>query len=132
MVYCLVLFLREKIKQKLKNPSCDSIIIIRLFFFRNRTLSFFPHFLQQYQAYFCDFNPTDIRIMCMDQCHRFRELGKTVFFVTNNSTKHRREYLNKFQTLGFGATMVSQNKNVLYARLLFDSHETTPIWTKEL
>jgi hypothetical protein len=37
---------------------------------------------------------------------RFRELGKKIFYVTNNSTKHRKEYMKKFQSLGFGATMV--------------------------
>ena len=39
---------------------------------------------------------------------RFRELGKRVFFVTNNSTKHRREYKLKVDTLGFGGDLVSE------------------------
>ncbi|XP_023330010.1 glycerol-3-phosphate phosphatase isoform X2 [Eurytemora carolleeae] len=37
--------------------------------------------------------------------NRFRELGKRVFFVTNNSTKHRREYKQKVDTLGFGGDL---------------------------
>ena len=30
-----------------------------------------------------------------DLIQRFRQLGKRVFYVTNNSTKHRREYKKK-------------------------------------
>ena len=30
--------------------------------------------------------------MKFSKMFRFRELGKRVFYVTNNSTKHRREY----------------------------------------
>ena len=37
---------------------------------------------------------------------RFRELGKRVFYVTNNSTKHRREYKTKLDKLGFGGSLV--------------------------
>jgi len=37
--------------------------------------------------------------------NRFRELGKRVFYVTNNSTKHRREYKAKVEKLGFGGSM---------------------------
>merc|ERR550519_2548918 len=36
---------------------------------------------------------------------RFRALGKKVFYVTNNSTKHRKEYKVKFDKLGFGGEM---------------------------
>lgn len=36
---------------------------------------------------------------------RLRELGKRVFYVTNNSTKHRREYKTKVDTLGFGGDL---------------------------
>lgn len=36
---------------------------------------------------------------------RFRELGKRVFYVTNNSTKHRREYKAKVDKLGFGGDL---------------------------
>ena len=39
-------------------------------------------------------------------CDRFRELGKRVFYVTNNSTKHRKEYKTKLDKLGFGGDMV--------------------------
>jgi len=38
-------------------------------------------------------------------CDRFRELGKRVFYVTNNSTKHRKEYKTKLDKLGFGGDM---------------------------
>jgi len=40
-----------------------------------------------------------------EMINRFRDLGKRVFFVTNNSTKHRREYKAKLDKLGFGGTM---------------------------
>jgi len=37
--------------------------------------------------------------------NRFRALGKRVFYVTNNSTKHRREYKDKVDKLGFGGDL---------------------------
>ena len=37
-----------------------------------------------------------------------RAVGKKVFFMTNNSTKTREEFMKRFNTLGFEATMVSQ------------------------
>jgi len=40
-----------------------------------------------------------------DVIQRFRALGKKVFYVTNNSTKHRKEYKIKFDKLGFGGEM---------------------------
>lgn len=40
-----------------------------------------------------------------EMINRFRDLGKRVFYVTNNSTKHRREYKTKLDKLGFGGTM---------------------------
>jgi len=40
-----------------------------------------------------------------DMVRRFRELGKRVFYVTNNSTKHRREYKTKVDKLGFGGDL---------------------------
>uniref|UniRef100_T1JCT4 4-nitrophenylphosphatase n=1 Tax=Strigamia maritima TaxID=126957 RepID=T1JCT4_STRMM len=36
---------------------------------------------------------------------KFRDLGKKVFFITNNSTKTRDEFLNKFHALQFEATI---------------------------
>ena len=39
--------------------------------------------------------------------HKFREMGKKVIYVTNNSTKSRKDYLKKFEDLGFGGTYVS-------------------------
>merc|ERR1719509_736890 len=36
---------------------------------------------------------------------RMRQLGKRVFYVTNNSTKHRREYKTKVDKLGFGGNL---------------------------
>lgn len=36
---------------------------------------------------------------------RLRQLGKRVFYVTNNSTKHRREYKTKVDKLGFGGEL---------------------------
>ena len=40
-----------------------------------------------------------------EMINRFRDLGKRVFYVTNNSTKHRREYESKLDKLGFGGSM---------------------------
>ena len=40
-----------------------------------------------------------------EMINRFRDLGKRVFYVTNNSTKHRREYKTKLEKLGFGGSM---------------------------
>jgi len=40
-----------------------------------------------------------------DMVRRFRQLGKRVFYVTNNSTKHRREYKVKVDKLGFGGEL---------------------------
>jgi hypothetical protein len=39
---------------------------------------------------------------------RLRQLGKRVFYVTNNSTKSRKEYKIKVDTLGFGGDLVSR------------------------
>ena len=41
---------------------------------------------------------------------RLRQLGKRVFYVTNNSTKHRREYKTKVDKLGFGGDLVRSSK----------------------
>ncbi|XP_046674607.1 4-nitrophenylphosphatase-like [Homalodisca vitripennis] len=35
--------------------------------------------------------------------NEFKRMGKKVFFVTNNSTKTRSEFLDKFRSLGFNA-----------------------------
>jgi len=40
-----------------------------------------------------------------DVVQRLRQLGKRVFYVTNNSTKHRREYKTKVEQLGFGGDL---------------------------
>jgi len=40
-----------------------------------------------------------------DVIQRLRQLGKRVFYVTNNSTKHRREYKTKVDKLGFGGDL---------------------------
>ena len=40
-----------------------------------------------------------------DMIRRFRDLGKRVFYVTNNSTKTRREYKAKVDKLGFGGDL---------------------------
>ena len=36
----------------------------------------------------------------------FRDLGKKVFFCTNNSTKSRSEYVQKCKDLNFGGDIV--------------------------
>lgn len=41
-----------------------------------------------------------------DVIQKFRQLGKRIFFVTNNSTKHRRDYVEKCENLGFGGHLV--------------------------
>ena len=38
-----------------------------------------------------------------------RKLGKKVIYVTNNSTKSRKEYLTKVTELGFGGEAVRHN-----------------------
>lgn len=37
---------------------------------------------------------------------KFRQMGKRVFFCTNNSTKSRSDYVEKCQKLGFGGNIV--------------------------
>jgi ribonucleotide monophosphatase NagD (HAD superfamily) len=37
---------------------------------------------------------------------KLRSMGKKVFFLTNNSTKTREELLEKFNLLGFQASLV--------------------------
>jgi len=39
---------------------------------------------------------------------RLRKMGKKVFFMTNNSTRTQEEFLEKFNKLGFEATVVIQ------------------------
>ena len=39
--------------------------------------------------------------------NKFREIGKKVICVTNNSTKTRKEYKQKCDDLGFGGEVVS-------------------------
>ena len=39
---------------------------------------------------------------------RMREVGKRVFFCTNNSTKTRQEYAQKCENLNFGGDLVSE------------------------
>ena len=40
-----------------------------------------------------------------EMINRFRDLGQRACYVTNNSTKHRREYESKLDKLGFGGSM---------------------------
>lgn len=42
-----------------------------------------------------------------EMIQKFRQMGKKVIFVTNNSTKSRQEYVKKCSDLGFGGTPVS-------------------------
>ena len=41
-----------------------------------------------------------------DLVKKIRGAGKRVFFITNNSTKTREEFLAKFNKLGYEATIV--------------------------
>ena len=41
-----------------------------------------------------------------------RKLGKKVIYVTNNSTKSRKEYLTKVTELGFGGEAVSHYSKI--------------------
>ena len=43
-----------------------------------------------------------------EMIHQFRKMGKKVIYVTNNSTKTRKEYVQKCEDLGFGGTYVSE------------------------
>ena len=49
-----------------------------------------------------------LSLFIISEIFRFRELGKRVFYVTNNSTKHRREYKTKVDKLGFGGDLVTK------------------------
>ena len=42
-----------------------------------------------------------------EMIHKFREMGKRVIYVTNNSTKTRKDYVKKCADLGFGGSYVS-------------------------
>jgi phosphoglycolate/pyridoxal phosphate phosphatase family enzyme len=50
---------------------------------------------------------------------KLMELGKTVFFMTNNSTKHRSEYIPKLEKLGFTGISVEQIYSSGYATALY-------------
>ena len=52
-----------------------------------------------------------------DVIQRLRQLGKRVFYVTNNSTKHRREYKTKVEQLGFGGDLVRWNSKRVFLDL---------------
>ena len=39
-----------------------------------------------------------------EMIHQFRKMGKRVIYVTNNSTKTRKEYVKKCEDLKFGGT----------------------------
>ena len=39
-----------------------------------------------------------------EMIHQFRQMGKRVVYVTNNSTKTRKEYVKKCEDLGFGGS----------------------------
>lgn len=40
--------------------------------------------------------------------NKFKSLGKKVFYVTNNSTKSRDEFIDKFKQLGFNVSKVCE------------------------
>jgi hypothetical protein len=66
----------------------------------------------------------------------FRDLGKSVIYVTNNSTKSRKEFHKKFIDLGFGGDYVRNFKEALKVFIKFQflpSHfrrtfSIRPIW----
>ena len=45
-----------------------------------------------------------------EMIHKFRQMGKKVIYVTNNSTKTRKEYVTKCTDLGFGGSYVRKSK----------------------
>ncbi|OXA52911.1 glycerol-3-phosphate phosphatase isoform X2 [Folsomia candida] len=73
-------------------------------------IGLFPFFMQNLDAvmFDCDGvlwmgnNPIS---GAQDLVKKLRTIGKKVFFLTNNSTKTREEFLEKFNSLGFEATL---------------------------
>ena len=45
-----------------------------------------------------------------EMIQKFRDLGKKIIYVTNNSAKVRQEYVQKFKELGYHAEKVMMNK----------------------
>ena len=51
-----------------------------------------------------------------------RKMGKKVIYVTNNSTKSRKEYLKKVTDLGFGGDVVSRKYHVILIICWYNVH----------
>lgn len=51
-----------------------------------------------------------------DVMNTLKKMGKNIFYITNNSTKTREEFVDKFQQLGFNAEKVCI-LNILYCTL---------------
>lgn len=54
-----------------------------------------------------------------DVVNKFREMGKRVFFCTNNSTKTRSEYIEKCRELGYGETKKEEVVGTSYLAAMY-------------
>lgn len=64
--------------------------------------------------------------------NKLRELGKKIFFVTNNSTKVRDEFVTKAKKLGFVCQKVSENSKITLLCLFIHSFQNEIISTSYL
>lgn len=61
--------------------------------------------------------------------NKFKELGKKFFYITNNNTKTRSEFVEKCKGLKYDATLVNKihvlmsviKKNIYYSKYSFNS-----------
>lgn len=65
----------------------------------------------------------------MQALHAFRAAGKRLLFVTNNSSKSRQEYRQKFQSLGIDVAAQEVSRLNRQAK---EALSNLPVWTAVL